>query len=637
MGNLFGDDRTAGILRLFSGTPSLTAAALASRLDVSERTIRNDIRLLNAELKDCAFIDSEQGKFTLHVYDTERFQAVRARLLETDKFLNSPRNRMDYIFGKIMRADSPVNADELAYKMNVSRGTLANDLKRLRADAELYRLAIIGKAGKGLVLKGAESDIRRYVLENLYDALYREYPIEPEIDRMTLETFADSPFEPDALENFRKFLVVMLDRFLTDHPIGELTASFYSLTARPEFAVVNRLSGRIGRFLGAEFPVEEKLFLLLPVIGMRTPMDVRNMQAIELDESMKALGEKLFGKIRQELDIRIENPEAIDEFLYHLMFMLNRLKFNVRTKSPMLEELREKYPLAWRMADIASKVIYSDYGLKVTADERSFLATYFGVFLEEQEEKRVRPFRAALLCGPGRVTGRLIAAQLRKVLDSSAELTQLTDANITTEMLESFDLIFATVDLPCPANRPVIQIREVFNEQALRQKIAKAKYWNRVDAPVLDDNWFVMGGLLDESRFFPLEASDSYETGLEKMVAALTEQGQLDEGFAERLREREKLGSMAFDHDIAIPHVVQYAGGRLVLAIGAFPKAVPYGGQDIRVIFLMGVPETADADDGMLVRVYEEIIRVAQEPELLEKVADAKDFQSLLRALYRQA
>ena len=388
MGNLFGDDRTAGILRLFSGTPSLTAAALASRLDVSERTIRNDIRLLNAELKDCASIDSEQGKFTLHVYDTEHFQAVRARLLETDKFLNSPRNRMDYIFGKIMRADSPVNADELAYEMNVSRGTLANDLKRLRADAELYRLAIIGKAGKGLVLKGAESDIRHYVLENLYEALYREYPIEPEIDRMTLETFADSPFEPDALENFRKFLVVMLDRFLTDHPIGELTASFYSLTARPEFAVVNRLSGRIGRFLGADFPVEEKLFLLLPIIGMRTPMDVRNMQAIELDESMKALGEKLFGKIRQELDIRIENPEAIDEFLYHLMFMLNRLRFKIRQPNALLEELRTKYPLAYEMSGIAARVIEQEQGM--AAGKVPYGVAYGGHRLESHLQ-RLRP------------------------------------------------------------------------------------------------------------------------------------------------------------------------------------------------------------------------------------------------------
>ena len=637
MSNLFGDNRTADILRLFSGMSALTAAALASRLDVSERTIRNDIRLLNAEFKGCASIDSEQGKLTLHVYDAERFQAVRARLLETDKFLNSPRNRMDYIFGKLMRADSPLNADELAYEMNVSRGTLANDLKRLRAEAELYRLAIIGKSGKGLVLRGSESDIRHYVLENLYEALYRDYPVEPEIARMTLETFADSPFEPSARENFERFLIVMLDRFLTDHPIGELTASFYSLTARPEFAVVDRLAGRIGRFLGVDFPVEERLFILLPIIGMRTPADVRNMQAIELDESMKALGEKLFAQIRRELDIRIENPDAIDEFLYHLMFMLNRLKFNVRTKSPLLGELREKYPLAWRMAEIASKVIYSDYGLKVTADERSFLATYFGVFLEEQEEKRVRPFRAALLSGPGRVTGRLIAAQLRKVLDSSVELTQLTDGSVTPEMLNSFDLIFSTVDLPCATERPVIRIREVFNEQALRQKIEKAKYWDWVDVPILDDNWFVMGGLLDESRFFPLDASDSYETGLEKMITSLTDAGQLDEGFPERLREREKLGAMAFDHDVAIPHTIQYAGPRLVLAIGTFPKAVSYGGQDIRVIFLMGVPETTDSDDGMLVRVYEEIISVAQEPELLEKVANARDFQSLLRALYRQA
>lgn len=637
MNNLFGDNRTAGILHLFRDTPTLTAAALASFLGVSERTVRNDLHLLNAELKGCASIDSEQGKFTLRVYDVEAFRAACARLLETDRFLNSPRNRMDYIFGKLMRADSPLNADELAYEMSVSRGTLANDLKRLRADAELYRLAIVGKTGKGLILQGAESDIRQYVLENLYDALYRDYPLEPEIDRMTLETFADSPFEESARADFRRFLVVMMDRFLTEHPLGELTASFYSLTARPEFAVVDRLAGRIGRFLGIEFPVEEKLFVLLPIIGMRTPADVQNMQAIELDESMKALGEKLFGQIRRELDIRIENPEAIDEFLYHLMFMLNRLKFNVRTKSPMLEELREKYPLAWRMADIASRVIYSDYGLKVTADERSFLATYFGVFLEEQEEKRIRPFRAALLCGAGRVTGRLVAAQLRKVLDSSVELTQLTNANITPEMLSSFDLIFTTVDLPCTTDRPVIRIREVFNEQALRQKIEKAKYWDRVDVPILDDNWFVMGGLLDENRFFPFGASDSYEAALEKMVVALTDAGQLDGGFLERLREREKQGTMVFDHDVAIPHTVQYAGNRLVLAIGTFPNAVSHDGQDIRVIFLMGIPEAVDDGDGMLVRVYEEIIRVAQERELLEKVADARDFQSLLRALYRQA
>ncbi|MBQ9345724.1 MAG: HTH domain-containing protein [Oscillibacter sp.] len=637
MNNLFGDNRTANILSLFSRTPSLTAAALAGRLDVSERTIRNDIRVLNGELKGCASIENEQGKFTLHVYDAEGFRSACARLLETDKFLNSPRNRMDYIFGKLLRARGPMLADDIAYEMSVSRGTLSNDLKRLRADLELYRLTIVGKSGKGLVLEGSEADIRHYVLENAYTALYRDYPMEVEIDTLISDTFADTPFEAHVQTELRKFLTIMLDRFLTDHPLGELTASFYSLTARTEFAVVDLLAGKIGRFLGVEFPVEERLFLLLPIIGMRTPADVSNMQAIELDESMRALGEKLFDGIRRELDISITNPEAVEEFLYHLMFMLNRLKFNVRTKSPLLEELREKYPLAWRMADIASRIIYSDYGLKVTADERSFLATYFGVFLEEQAEKRIRPFRAALLCGPGRITGRLVAAQLRKVLDSSVELTQFNNEAVTPELLASYDLIFATTDLPCQTDRPVIRIQEVFNEQALRQKIEKAKYWDKVEVPTLDDNWFVMGGLLDESRFFPFSAVSSYEDAVDAMVRELTEQGQVDEGFAARLREREQQGTMVFDHAVAIPHTTQSAASRLALAVGVSPEGIPHGEQNIRLIVLLGVPDTLSDDDGMLVRVYEEIIQAAQDPALLDKVAKARDFQSFLRALYRQA
>ena len=163
-GNLFGDNRAAGILNLLDRNPALTAAALASRLDVSERTVRNDIHALNAELKDCASIDSEQGKLVLHIYDAEKFRTVRARLFNTDQFLNSPRGRMDYIFGRLMRAGGPLLADDLAYEMNISRGTLNHDLKRLRADLELFRLTVIGKSGKGLLLRGNESDIRHYIL-----------------------------------------------------------------------------------------------------------------------------------------------------------------------------------------------------------------------------------------------------------------------------------------------------------------------------------------------------------------------------------------------------------------------------------------------------------------------------------------
>ena len=67
----------------------------------------------------------------------------------------------------------------------------------------------------------------------------------------------------------------------------------------------------------------------------------------------------------------------------------------------------------------------------------------------------------------------------------------------------------------------MILIREVFNEQELRHKIEKAKYCNQVDVPILDNNWFVMVGLLDESRFFLLDGVDTCDQALERMAPPL--------------------------------------------------------------------------------------------------------------------
>ena len=416
MKNVFGDNRLAGILQFFCRTPSAPVSALAERFEVSERTVRNDLKQLNAELEGCAVIESVQGRYSLRIYDSAQFQSVRERILETDEFLNSPQNRMDYTFGRLMRSVKPLLTDELAYEMNVGRTTLVSDLKKLRAGLEPYQLSILGKTSKGLVLQGRESDIRHYILENSYESLYRQYPLDVEV----IDAVEDAlrPFEKTVQRNFRQFLTVMLDRFLTGHYIGQLSSQFYNLTARPEFEVVDWLAERIAGFLRVDFPVEEKLFILLPIIGMRTPADVKDMQSIELDAAVRPLMEKVFRQIRLEMDIKLDSAAFSEEFLYHLMFMVNRLRFHVRLKNPMLDELRGKYPLAWQMAGVAAGVVRDSCGLEVTEEERGYLASYFGVFLEENELRAARPYRVAVVCGTGRVTARLVAAQLKKVLDS---------------------------------------------------------------------------------------------------------------------------------------------------------------------------------------------------------------------------
>ena len=635
MKSLFGDNRVANLLMQLNKTPVITVSALASRLNVSERTIRNDIKQINQELQDCAVIEGTGGKYSLRVFQQDRFMQLLTEMMQTDDFMNSSRNRMDYLFGKLMRAEQPVLTDDLAYEMNVGRTTLMSDLKKLREEIEPYHLQIIGKTSRGQVLSGREMDIRRYVLDGLYDSIYREYPLDEELRAEIERAFRENHFEKCVCTSFEHVVTLMLDRFLNGHDIGMLPQNYYDLTARQEFVIVDALMDRIGEILQIRIPLEEKLFVLLPVIGMRTPADMHDARAIELDETVRPLLQRIQLRIHIELGITVESGEFTEEFLYHMMFMLNRLRFHVPLKNPMLDDLREKYPLAYRMAGIAASVVEEEYGLAVSDDERGYLASYFGVFLAESDLKQKKPFRIALVCGTGRVTARLVAVQLKRILDSSTELELFADEKATSELLDGFDIVLSTVDLSCACHRPVIRIHEIFNDQELLHKIEKAKYWDHVDVPVLDSNWFVMTGLMDESRFFVLDDVADYPAAVERMVSRLTQDGQLDAAFADRLEERERKGTMVFGNSVAIPHSVQYASDKLVLAVGVVPQAIEHKGKEIRVIILLGLPRLVQADDTLLIRVYDEIISITKDTELLNKVSAAATFSDLLRVLYR--
>lgn len=637
MKNLFGDNRGAVILQLFRKTPVISVGTLSAKLNVSERTIRNDIRQLNEELKECAEIVGEQGKYSLRIFHIDRFREIVAGMLESDDFLNSPRNRMDYAFGKLMRGSEPILTDELAYEMNISRTTLIGDMKKLKEEIRPYRLEIVGQTSKGMSLRGEERDIRKYVLENSYEQIYGEYPLDQEITEAIQRIFSEHSFEKSLQRKFEQYITLMLDRFLTGHFIGALSGEYYNLTLREEYRIAERLMDEISVLLHVEFPVEEKLFVLLPIVGMRTPADTESMQKIRLDEEVRGLMQKILRQIRLEMDITIVSGEFTDEFLYHLMFMMNRLRFGVSLTNPMLEDLKGKYPLAYEMAGIAAAVIGREYDLVVSEDERGYLASYFGVFLTENDLKRSRKFRVAVVCGTGRVTARLVEAQLKKILDSSAEMTLFADEAVDSDVLEGFDIVLTTVTLPCQCKRPVIRIHEIFNERELLHKIEKAKYWDRIEVPVVDNNWFVMAGMLEESSFFTFDGQIAYEEAVEQMVTELELQEKVDAGFAERLREREEKGTMAFDQSVAIPHSIQYATDRLSLAVGVSDEPIRYREHEIRIIFLLGLPERIDMDEGLLIRIYDEIISISQDAKLLDKIAKADSFHALLKAMYRQA
>ena len=635
MNKRFTDNRAADILYILGHKSGVTVASIAKKLGVSERTVRNDIRQLNDDLEGSAAIEGSQGRYTLRIFEPEQYKKAFDKICNIDGVFGTPRGRQNYVFGELMRADGPLLTDELAYEMNVGRTTLISDLKRLREEIEPYGLSVVGKTSKGMILQGKELDIRTYVLENCFDALYSDYPLDNEIQELIQSELTRKAFEKQVGRQFERYLLLMMDRFLTGHFIGALTDAYYNLTANGEFFRVNNMIDQIGGILHVDFPVEEKIFAFLPIAGMRTPADLGSVQEMELDETISPLSEKIMAQIKADLDISIDPRDFAEEFAYHLMFMLNRLRFKIHQPNSILEELKAKFPLAYEMSGIAARVIEREQGLRVNQDERGHLASYFGVFLEENNLGQRRPFRIAVICGTGRVTARLISVQLKKIVDSQVQIKTMSDTAATPDSLASFDVILTTVELPFKFSKPVIRIREIFDEKELKQKLEKAHYWDKVDIPVLDSNQYIMSSLLDENKVFFFEKGRSYTDALDEMIEILSDEGYIDEGFGDRLAEREEKGTMVFDNGVAIPHGIQTANDRMLLAIGIFEEPAKHKGHEVRVIFFMALPEQSDMDDMLMIRVYDELLEISRNTEMLDAIARTQDYQELLRVLYK--
>ena len=630
MKNLFGDNRQANILSVLRKNSALNIEMLAQRFGVSERTVRNDIKDINRELKNSGLVEINQGKCSLRVFDTRDFQNAYARIIETDDLMNSSQKRQEYVFAKLMRAMEPVLTDDIAYEMNIGRSTLISDLKKLRQTMEKYELEIVGKTSKGLALGGSELNIRKFVMENLFGSIYQNYPQDELMLGKIHEAMAEKNFEESTQKMFENYMTLMFDRFLTGHVITRMPEKYYNLVSRNSFSFVDELIDDISKEFYIEIPIEEKIFVFLPIIGMRTPADSKNMYSIELDEKIRPLLQKIVEQIRQELNISIDTHEFTEKFMYHIMFMINRLRYNVHIDNPMFEDIHYKYPLAFK---IAARVIKEDAEVVVTQAEMGYLAAYFGVFLEvntlNQKQQKI-----AVISDKGRVTAQLFAVQIRKVVDSSSQLDILSPSEAVSGILDQYDIVICTTEHIIECECPVIYIHEIFDENELKNKLRQAKFCKGTDAAILDDNWYVMANILKEDTFFNLSEQEDYTSALNYIIDTLEKRGYVDADFKERVWEKESRSSMTIDN-IAIPHAVQKAGDSIVLSVGVFRKPMPYKEDNIQIIFLLALPEEI-RDENRLVCVYDEIMSLVKNDEMIEKITQSENYIDFMKVLYKR-
>ena len=595
------DNRICKVLQILEHKRSASLEYLEKKLNVSTKSIKNDIKELNEIFDGNALIQFKLGKYKLYVLEYKQFEKIKENLYLHDDFFNSPKKRMAYVISRLMNDENPVLTEDLAFEMSIGRTTLVGDLKKIREALKKYNIEIVGKTNTGLKLQGEEIDLRLFVLENLYEEIYKDHELDYDVKEELEKIFSDLKLEGSTRKQIIKFLTVLIDRLVNGHSIAELNETYEDLIYTDQINVSNNISDRIENIFGVKIPDNERVFMTLPIVGMRTPMDIDRVKNIEITEEVIDLVLDIIKLIKLEMDITITPGNLLDEFTYHISFMLNRLKYGIKIKNPVLDEIKEKYMVPYKLAELTKMLIEDRTKKKVSKDELGFLAVYFSVFISENSYERNKLCSIAIICGTGKITARLIAAQLRKIVDIDTKLEMFSDSQVNKELLDQFDLVLSTIKFECDTVTPIIYLKEIFDENQLKNKIESVRYTEKLNIPMLQGMESLVLSLLDEEKFFILHSDKSYMENVDYMIDKLYDLSYVDEGFKERIHTRESKSTMVFDEYIALQHAIN-----------------------------------KEKDDDILVKIYDEIIAISKDKQVVENIAKVKNYRELLLYFIKQ-
>lgn len=630
MSCFYEENRLARILNIMEQKQSVTVDYLSEKMDVSPKTIKNDIKEINNSLEGHAIVENKRNSYVFYIFDTDGYEQVKNKVYAHDDFMNSPNSRIVFIMQKLMNTDCPYLTDELAYDMNIGRSTVNGDLKRLRKILEEYEIEILGKTNTGISLNGDELEIRFFILENMYDGIYKDYPLDSDLIDAIKQIALEYELDSVAVEYFIKFFTVMIDRFLNGNPLSKLDKKYEELKESIAYIFAREIANNISKVLMTDLPEEEILFISIPIAGMRTPTNIKTIEKLQVKKTTEDLILKIKDKIKQEMNINIQSEQIMHEFMYHIQFMINRMKYGFKIRGIDCEEIKSSNSVAYTVAEVAASVIQNEENIEISNEEIALMSVYFGILIDKSNLEKNKIYNIAIICGTGRISARVVESNLKKIIKNETMMDLYSDSNIDSEILDKYDLVVSTVKLDIDTKSEIIYIKDVLDRSELKRKIDLLKYSDKKEISFIKGMDSIMLGILDENRFFVLDKNYSYSENVNMMIDILENEGHLDAGFKERIRKREEKSSMIFEDTVAFPHTINYASKNIELALGVVPENMSDKKEkDIKLVFLLGLPED-DGDDTVLVKIYDEIIKIASDKELVEEISKIENYKDLL-------
>lgn len=427
---------------------------LAKLLDVTDRTIRNDIISINMFYEKDIII-SVKGKG----YRYNDFGKESNTDYITDIGVLTTIERWVYIVKKLIVFKDGINLFDLAEELFISESTLQNDIIKIKR--VFFRIGIdyisIVKNGDLLNLNCELSE--RYML--LYEFAKYKF-VNLQINDMQ-KYFKDIDLKylynsiayilKDGKYNSRYLMLTKVTIFiaLVVECREDIISNFDSKNIEEKNINISR---KISEFIEEEFLIkvnEECMLNIAYYLNMLHTMHViedyiRNDMS---DEEYNLYRDKIL-KIAKKFNINlVKDSEFFNDMILHIIIAVKRIKLGIKIYNPLRENLKNKYPLLFEFANKLVADISRNESIKFDFNELSYIVAYLSTIVYEELEslRCIRDINVLLVVSDGRANLNYIYNEIKKNIAYDGvkfkKVCYLTEID-RTDIKGKFDLIITT-------------------------------------------------------------------------------------------------------------------------------------------------------------------------------------------------
>ncbi len=635
------------LLILLQESQVISVKKLADEIKVSKRTVQRELEYVGSSLNQYHVSLQTKTGIGIWLQGAEEDKKKLHALLAEEDIMDSgdKEDRRKRLILEILRDRTPKKLYYYANIFDVSEATISNDMEAIESWFTRFHLSIIRKQGYGVALEGSEKDyrlaVRKFIDENTDSKLIKSFTEENERNILDILKDKEDANIYSLLNNDTLNRVILCFRSIRDRRLTRLTENSYIGLIFHVTIAVNRilqneiiepneellekliknddynLAVHIASSLEEEFQIDipdiEIAYILLHIRGSKLQyieedeIETNNQrERQELLELMNDMIDAYDAEIAYDLK---QDEEFIAGLLAHLQPTFVRLKNRMNISNPLLQQIKETYPLIFDKSRKVGKLITERYGLLVPEEEIGFLAMHFGaasVRLENNKESK-RRVDIGIVCASGIGISRLMHSKLKRFLKDRAELVTYGKEDLTPLQLTKMDFLISSIDLD-EVDADIIRVSPLLLENDLERIDAKVRVYAKTPknttkadhdfANQLEQVNFTVTQIkyiINEFQCMKVSSQISFDELLVAITERLSSYNDKRLLIQEDIKRREKIASQVIpEYDFALLHSRTKGVVRPVFSVCLTRELEEFKDpffKKIRAVIIMLIPE----------------------------------------------